>query len=194
MAITPAQLGFLKGQKESYDWALRGTAEDERERGTIFCQRDEGIMHLGKVKGYIGAFPDYPKCPEGWREVGNFHTHRGIADFPTYGDLFEHLERNYDFTCIGTPAHWKVDCFYLDKGALGYGVWESRIKKIAEEAWEAHRKLPTELMVEEWEKVKQKVPIELYEKIEDLTYKYFDEFMRGRRMGYIKHERVFGVG
>lgn len=190
MAITPAQSDFLKGQRGLYEWALKGTARDERERGTIFCQRDEKMMHLEKVEGYIGAFPDYPKCPEGWREVGDFHTHRAVTDFPTYGDLLEHLEKNHEFACIGTPAHWKVDCFYLDKGARGYREWESKIRAVAEEATEAHRKLPTQLMVKKWEEVK--VPEELVEKITDLSYKYFDEFVQGRKLGYIKSVRVFG--
>lgn len=47
-------------------------------------------------------------------------------------------------------------------------------------------------MVEEWEKIKFKVPKEILEKLEDLSYKYFDEFMRGRRLGYVKSRRVFG--
>ena len=47
-------------------------------------------------------------------------------------------------------------------------------------------------MVEEWEKIKSKVPKEILEKLEDLSYKYFDEFMRGRMLGYVKSRRVFG--
>lgn len=189
MAITPAQLDFLKGQRGLYEWALKGTARDERERGTIFCQRDEELMHIGEVTGRIGTF-FAPECPEGWRELGDFHTHRAVTDFPTYGDFLTLL--GMEFTCIGTPGHWKVECFHLDKGASGYQGWESRIKAVADEAWGVHKKLPSEVMVVGWEKAKDKIPSELIEKLEDLSYKYFSEFMRGRRLGYVKSVRVFG--